>query len=132
MDDGAGHDRFMSEINNPFQNDEVAAVAPAGTGTAVVTALKAAGFEVELLEGPTDTETIDIDGDGIGASIVRFFQQGEELDTLRHFKDRLAAGDDVVRAIEVGERAEEAGQLIADNGGETVWHYGKWTYRQLR
>ncbi len=127
-----GHSDAMSEINNPFKNDEVAAVAPAGTGNAVVDALQASTFDVVLLAGPTDTEAIDIEGDGLGASIVRFFQQGEELDTLRHFKERLAEGDDVVRVIGVGERADEAAQIIVDNGGETVWHYGKWTYRKLR
>lgn len=122
----------MAEINNPFENDEVAAVSPAGTCNDVVDSLKQAGFEVELLEGPFDADSIDIEGDDIGSKIVRFFQQGEELDTLRHFKERLEAGDNVVRVIGVGERADEAAQIIVDQGGETVWHYGEWTYRKLR
>ena len=121
----------MTEINNPFTEDEVVGVAPARTLADVTTALRSAGFELEVLEGPTDADEIDITGDNVASKIKRFFQQGEERDTLEHFHERLEMGDDIVRIVSVGDQAELAGSIFVDNGGETIWHYGKWTYRKL-
>ncbi len=121
----------MSDINNPFKNDEVVGVAPAGSRAEIVSALTGAGLDVEVLEGPTDADAIDVEGDGLASKIVRFFQQGEERDTLEYFRSRLAMGDDVLRVVDVGDRAEEAGRIFVNHGGDTIWHYGAWTYRKL-
>lgn len=121
----------MAEINNPFQTDEVVGIAPAQQRNDIVDALRTNGFEVEVLDGPGDASQIDIDGDNLASKVVRFFQQGEELDSLRAFKAQLEAGNSVVRALAVGDREEEAGKIIVDHGGEMIWHYGSWTYRKL-
>lgn len=121
----------MAEINVPFTDDEVVGVAPAGTRADLLAALRAAEFDFEVLEGPTDADKIDVDGEGLASKIYRFFQQGEERKALERFQNRLMAGDDVVRIVGAGDRADEAGKVFADHGGETVWHYGRWTYRKL-
>ena len=120
----------MVKINNPFADNEVVGVAPDGARAEIVAALQGAGFEIEILEGPIDAKEIDVEGDSIADKINRFFQQGEELDALTKFRSRLVQGDDVIR-IDVGERAEEAGTIFQEHGGETIWHYGEWTYKQL-
>lgn len=121
----------MADINNPFKTDEVVGVIDAGRSERVEAAATAAGFETVVL---TDAESIDVDGeseDGLFPRILRFLQQGEERDTLEAFRDRLVAGDHVIRLVEVGDRVEEAGKLLADEGAELVWHYGKWSYTPL-
>ncbi len=126
-----GNNGGMAEINNPFQSDEVVGVAPARSRDEIASALTNAGFDIEVMEGPTDVNRIDVDGAGIAAKIVRFLQFGEERDTLEHFRSRLSMGDDLIRVIDVGDRAEEAGKILVDHGGDTIWHYGRWTYRKL-
>jgi len=127
----------MADINNPLKRNEVVGVSPPARLTDITGALTAAGYEVEVVRGKADPrpadEQLDVDGDeGFGAKILRFFQQGEEQDTLRHFSERLDAGDHLVRVLHVDDdNAETAGQIFADNGGDTIWHYGKWTYTQL-
>lgn len=121
----------MADMYNPFNTDEVVGVAPAGETASARHALIDAGFEVEVLEGPIDADAIDVEGENVGSKILRFFQQGEALDSLKRFKTRLEAGDDIIRVLAVGDRAAEAGQIFVDNGGETIWHYGKWTFQQL-
>ncbi|MEZ5379534.1 MAG: hypothetical protein R2733_23740 [Acidimicrobiales bacterium] len=121
----------MADINNPFQTDEVVGIAPAPRRNDIVDVLRTNGFDVEVLDGPHDADQIDLDGDGLAGKIIRFFQQGEELDSLREFKAQLEDGNSVVRVLSVGDRAEEAGRIIVDGGGETIWHYGSWTYRKL-
>lgn len=127
----SGYGWEMAKINNPFDEDEVVGVAPAGARDEIVSALTNSGFEIEVLQGPTDASEIDVEGDSIASKINRFFQQGEELDALKKFQGRLMAGDDVIRILGVGDRAEEAGTVFGDHGGETIWHYGKWTYKKL-
>ncbi len=126
-----GYRPTMADINNPFQTDEVVGIAPAAHRHDIVDSLRTNGFEIEVLDGPHDAEQIDIAGEGLTSKIVRFFQQGEELDALRKFKAHLEQGDSVVRVLSVGDNAEAAGKIFVDHGGETIWHYGNWTYRQL-
>lgn len=121
----------MVEIFNPFENDEVVGVISAEHSEAIVTAAERAGFSPQVV---TDSSAVDVDGDdesGAYATILRFFQKGEEKDTLRHFEQRLEKGDHVIRLLDIGDRAEEAGRFLADNDAEVVWHFGKWTYKPL-
>ncbi len=121
----------MANINNPFETDEVVGIAPAEHRNDIVDILRTNGFEIEVLDGPQDADQIDIDGDDLAGKIIRFFQQGEELDSLREFKAQLDAGNSVIRVLAVGDEAETAGKIFVDHGGETIWHYGNWTYRKL-
>lgn len=122
----------MADIFNPFENDEVVGVVSPDRAAATVSAAEAAGFTAELV---TDASAIDVDGDaadeGLFASVLRFFQEGEEKDTLRRFERRLRQGDNIIRLLDVGERADEAGRLLAEHHAEVVWHFGSWTYRPL-
>lgn len=121
----------MVTLANPFNTDEVVGIAPASSVAEIKSALSGAGFENEILEGPYNSDAVDVAGNGIADAIVRFFQQGEEQDALREFRSALNNGDAVVRVSDVGDRAETAGKILVDHGGETIWHYGKWTYQKL-
>lgn len=121
----------MADINNPFETDEVVGVIDADSSPQLQAAADDAGFTTVML---TDAAAIDVDGeteDGFFPRILRFLQQGEERQTLVRFRERLMAGDHVIRLVEVGDRVEEAGSLLADHGAELVWHYGKWSYTPL-
>ncbi len=122
----------MVDIFNPFENDEVVGVISPDRTEATVAAAVAAGFDTRVVKDPA---AIDVDAeaedDGVFASVLRFFQEGEEKDTLRRFERRLRQGDHVIRLIDVGDRAEEAGRFLAEHHAEVVWHFGSWTYRPL-
>lgn len=122
----------MASISNPFETDEVVGVVSASTSADLCEKAEKAGFDVQVV---CDPSTIDVDGDRSDDSmfdtVLRFFQEGEEKDTLRRYHQRLLDGDHVLRIVEVGDRADEAGKLMADHGAEVVWHFGKWTYTPL-
>ena len=122
----------MASISNPFETDEVVGVVAASASADLCHDAKNAGFSVQVVRDP---ETIDVEGDDDDSSmfdsVLRFFQEGEEKDALRQYHERLVDGDHLVRIVEVGDRAEEAGALMAQHGGEVVWHFGSWTYTPL-
>lgn len=121
----------MASINNPFETDEVVGVVPAADSDGLQAAAGAAGFDVRVI---CDPSTVDVDGEQGGSafdSILRFFQEGEEKDALRTYHRRLVDGDHVIRLVEVGDRAEEAGRLMASHGADVVWHFGNWTYKPM-
>jgi hypothetical protein len=122
----------MASINNPFETDEVVGVVSAAASQGLRRAAEAAGFAVETV---CDPASIDVDGDRSDDSmfdtVLRFFQEGEEKDALRKYHERLVDGDHVIRILEVGDRADEAGKLMAANEAEIVWHFGDWTYKPL-
>ncbi len=121
----------MASIDNPFSSDEVVGVIARDRLDAAVAAAESAGFVTESMSGQKDASMVDVDGDSGLSKILRFFQEGEEKDALRVYHDRLVEGDAVLRLLEVGDRAEEAGELLAAHQADTVWHYGKWTYKPL-
>lgn len=122
----------MVETFNPFEDDEVVGVVAPDRTAETVAAAEEAGFATQVL---TDPGAIDVEGDnedsGLFDSVLRFFQEGEEKDTLRRFERRLRQGDHVVRLLKVGDRADEAGQILASHHAEVVWHFGSWTYKPL-
>lgn len=122
----------MASISNPFETDEVVGVTDKERSSALTKAAHAAGFDTEII---CDPNQIDVEGRADDGStfdkVLRFFQEGEEKDALRAFHDRLVEGDHVVRILEVGDRADEAGRLMADHDADLVWHYGRWTYKPL-
>ena len=122
----------MVEIFNPFENDEVVGVIAPDRTDATVAAAEAAGFTTQIVKDPAAID-VDADGedDGLFASVLRFFQEGEEKDTLRRFERRLRQGDHIIRLLDIGERSDEAGRFLAQHDAEVVWHFGSWTYRPL-
>jgi len=121
----------MVEIFNPFENDEVVGVISPDRTDATVAAAEAAGFTAQVVKDPAAIDVEAGDDDGLFASVLRFFQEGEEKDTLRRFERRLRQGDHIIRLLEVGDRSDEAGSLLAAHHAEVVWHFGSWTYRPL-
>lgn len=122
----------MVDIFNPFENDEVIGVVSPERTDAVITAATSAGFTSSVVTDPAsiDVEASDDDA-GFFDSVLRLFQEGEEKDTLRRFEKRLRKGDHIIRLLDVGERSDEAGRLLAEHHAEVVWHFGSWTYRPL-
>lgn len=122
----------MVEIFNPFENDEVVGVISPDRTDALIAAAKAANFTTQIVKDPAAINVdADAQDDGVFASVLRFFQEGEEKDTLRRFERRLHQGDHVIRLLDVGDRADEAGQILAAHHAEVVWHFGSWTYRPM-
>lgn len=123
----------MSSIFNPFSKNEVVGVVARPEADEIADEARDAGFEVEILCGSDDADAIDVGGEDTGTfgKVMRFFQEGEEKDTLRTFAERLRSGDVVVRILGVDDRADEAGEILARHGGESVWHYGRWTYTRI-
>lgn len=122
----------MVDVFNPFKNDEVVGVVSPDVAVATLDAVRAAGFDVELVSEPSkvDADAQNEDG-GLFDSILRFFQQGEAKDTLQRFEQRLSRGDNVVRILAVGDRAQEAGQILVDHDADLIWHFGSWTFGPL-
>ncbi len=122
----------MASISNPFETDEVVGVTSADTSATLRRAAEAAGFDTEIVCDPAQ---IDVEGRAEDSStfdkVLRFFQQGEEKEALEAFHARLVEGDHVVRILGVGDRADEAGRLMAAHDADLVWHYGQWTYSPL-
>lgn len=122
----------MASISNPFETDEVVGVTTAEQSAALRKAARDEGFDAEIV---CDPDKIDVDGQSSDTSmfdrVLRFFQEGEEKDALRAFRDRLVQGDHVVRIIGLGDRADEAGRLMAAHDADLVWHYGRWTFTPL-
>ena len=122
----------MASISNPFETDEVVGVVAPENSAELREEAAAAGFEVRLV---CDPASIDLEGDKSDDSmfdtVLRFFQEGEEKDVLRRYRQRLLDGDHLIRLVEVGDRADEAGALMASHEAEVVWHFGNWTYKPL-
>lgn len=122
----------MASISNPFETDEVVGVLPADNSAVAVAEATDAGFKTQVLHGRIDADEIDVDGDdGMFDRVLRFFQEGEQRDALEKYHQRLLDGDHVVRILAVGDREDVAGKLLAEHGGELIWHFGQWTYKPL-
>ncbi len=122
----------MASISNPFETDEVVGVTTSEQSSGLQRAARDAGFNTEIV---CDPDKIDVEGQSSDAStfdkVLRFFQEGEEKDALRAYRDRLVKGDHIVRILDVGDRSDEAGRLMAAHDADLVWHYGRWTFTPL-
>lgn len=100
----------------------------------VVSELRAAGYEVEVLRGASGKEHLDPGGKSGGAisTVKRLLNAfGDQYRVLKHLHDELDAGKQVVSVDISPDEADEAVRILRDHDGEYVWKFGSWTYTEI-
>jgi hypothetical protein len=102
---------------------------------AAVTALRADGYDVEVLEGEEGRERLDPDGEdkGVLASLRGAVEKvlGDEDRILDNVDAELARDHSFV-VVDSSESDEaEIAAILKEHGGHYRWHFDKWTYVSL-
>lgn len=116
--------------------DKVVAVFDTTEATeAAVTALRAKGYDLDVLEGEEGRRRLELDAENERflssfRDLVETFL-GDEDRILENVEEELEAGHRfVVVDSSESDEAEIAAEL-KDHGGHYLWHFGKWSYVSL-
>jgi hypothetical protein len=94
-------------------------------------ALRAAGYEIEVMTGEQGHERLDPTGEehGIGARMLRiaaFF--GDERELLEEFDEAVQNGEAVVAAETDDRDPEHAVEIMKAHGGRYLWRFEAGTH----
>ncbi len=95
--------------------------------------LRAAGYEVEVLQGEEGKQHLDPAGEsGPIATIKRLLNVfGDQYRILERLTLELEGGNHVISVDSTPDEATEAVRILQDHGGEFMWKLGTWTYSRV-
>lgn len=102
-------------------------------GEDVIEDLRAAGYDVEVLEGEEGRRHLDADGSEHGGvvrvqRIIAMF--GEERRILERLDEALADGLKVV-AVHTPESPADATEMLQDARSKWIWRFDGWTHERV-
>lgn len=110
---------------------QVVAVIENG-GDHAIDDLRAAGYDVEVLEGEEGRRHLDADGSehGGGVRVQRIISMfGEERRILERLDEALESGLKVV-AVHTPDDPAEVTSMLQDAGSEWIWRFDGWTHER--
>lgn len=122
----------MAEIHD-FDDTVVAVVSDSNNAEAATAELTGAGYEVEVLQGETGKEHLDPAGESSPVATVKRLINafGDQYRVLERLTAELDEGKLVISVKAEADEAEQAIQIIQDQGGEFIWKLGTWTYARI-
>lgn len=99
-----------------------------------VEALRQKGFETVVLEGDEGRKALEPTGDrpGLGATLKKLAAiYGDELRIIERLDRALAEGKSLVAVTAEEEDKKSVVEVINAHGGESVWHFGEWTFEKI-
>ncbi len=119
----------MGDIHD-FDDTVVAILDDRDSADRVIHQLTDAGYDYEMLEGDEGKAHLDPSGQsGTFATIKRLLNMfGDQYRVMEHLHRQLDDGKVVVSVDARPEDADQAVEVLQDNGGEFIWKFGTWTY----
>lgn len=99
-----------------------------------VNALVQNGYDVVVLKGDEGRKDLEPTGDepGLGAALKKLAAiYGDELRIIERLDRELADGKTLVAVRAEEEQKPSVVELIKAHGGESVWHFGQWTFEKV-
>lgn len=99
-----------------------------------VNALVQNGYDVVVLKGDKGRKALEPTGDepGLGAALKKLAATyGDELRIIERLDRELADGKTLVAVRAEEEQKPSVVELIKAHGGESVWHFGQWTFEKV-
>ena len=122
----------MAEIHD-FDDTVVAILSDPEAADAAIAELRAAGYDIEILEGEEGKEHLDPAGEsGAIATVKRVVNAfGDQYRLLERLHAELDEGNQVISVDAEPEAAEEAVRILQEHDGEFIWRLGTWTYTRV-
>ncbi len=122
----------MNDIHD-LDDTVVAIIDDPERASTAVSALRAAGYEVEVLQGEEGKQHLDPAGEsGPIATIKRLLNVfGDQYRILERLTAELDQGNNVISVDSEPDEATEAVRILQDHGGEFMWKLGTWTYSRI-
>lgn len=122
----------MAEIHD-FDDTVVAILSDPEAADAAIAELRAAGYDIEILEGEDGKKHLDPAGQsGAIATVKRLVNAfGDQYRLLERLHAELDEGNQVISVDAEPEAAEEAVRILQEHDGEFIWRLGTWTYTRV-
>lgn len=122
----------MAEIHD-FDNTVVAVFSDLEKAEGAMARLKAAGYDIEVLEGETGKDHLDPAGEkGPAASVRRLLNAfGDQYRVVERLSHELDEGNLVISVEAEPDEADDAVSIIQEHEGEFIWKLGTWTYTRV-
>jgi hypothetical protein len=124
--------QLLAEIHD-FDDTVVAIVSDPEKAEAALAGLKAAGYDIEILEGEEGKEHLDPGGEsGPIATVKRLLNAfGDQYRLLERLNAELDDGNLVISVEAEPDQADDAVRILQDYDGEFIWKLGTWTYTRV-
>lgn len=96
--------------------------------------LRQKGFDVVVLQGDEGRKALEpaTDEHGLGTALKRLAAlYGDELRIIERLDRELADGKTLVAVRAEEEQKTDVVETIKAHGGESVWHFGEWTFEKV-
>jgi hypothetical protein len=103
-------------------------------GDDAANALAQKGYDVVVLKGDEGRKALEPTGDepGLGAVLKKLAAiYGDELRIIERLDRELANGKTLVAVRAEEDQKPSVVELIKAYGGESVWHFGQWTFEKV-
>jgi hypothetical protein len=122
----------LAEIHD-FDDTVVAILSDPKAADAAIAELKAAGYDIEILQGEEGKEHLDPAGEsGAIATVKRLVNAfGDQYRLLERLYADLDEGNQVISVDAGPEAADEAVRILQEHDGEFIWRLGTWTYTRV-
>jgi hypothetical protein len=122
----------LAEIHD-FDDTVVAILSDPEAADAAIAELRAAGYDIEILEGEDGKKHLDPAGQsGAIATVKRLVNAfGDQYRLLERLHAELDEGNQVISVDAEPEAAEEAVRILQEHDGEFIWRLGTWTYTRV-
>lgn len=115
-----------------FNDTVVAILDDRGDVETTAQALRAAGYETEVLTGEDGIAHLDPTS-GEETSVFRSMLEvfGDQRRIVDQLTEALEEGKSVISVESDPDDATEAVRLLTEHGGHYVWKFGEWTYTRI-
>jgi hypothetical protein len=123
---------LVAEIHD-FDDTVVAILSDPEKAEGAVARLKAAGYDIEVLEGKSGKDHLDPGGEsGPVATVKRLLNAfGDQYRVLERLSHELDQGNLVISVEAEPDEADDAVSILQDHDGEFIWKLGTWTYTRV-
>jgi hypothetical protein len=124
--------KLLAEIHD-FDDTVVAILSEAEKAKSAMAELKAAGYDIEILEGEEGKRHLDPAGEsGPVATVKRLLNAfGDQYRLIERLFAELDDGNLVISVEAERDEADEAVRILQEHDGEFIWQLGTWTYTRV-
>jgi hypothetical protein len=132
MEAGPYERLLLAEIHD-FDDTVVAVLSDAEKAEGAMARLRAAGYDIEVLEGEGGKNHLDPAGEaGPAATVKRLLNAfGDQNRVLERLSRELDEGNLVISVEAKPDEADEAVSILQEHEGEFIWKLGTWTYTRV-
>jgi hypothetical protein len=124
--------KLLAEIHD-FDDTVVAILSDAEKANSAMAELRAAGYDIEALEGEEGKRHLDPAGEsGPIATVKRLLNAfGDQYPLIERLFAELDDGNLVISVEAEPDEADEAVRILQEHDGEFIWKLGTWTYTRV-